>query len=148
MRNSKVKIQNIFFTFCILPFAFCISCNVPTLEAPECTEARTAVREFYSYHFAGEMQFAPEKLKQRERFLTEELIKSLPNAPTDRDPFTLTDDVPRAFRVGGCEVAEPQKRVIFGVLLFWKTDTRSEQREIKVEAVRLGDKWLINKISN
>ena len=34
------------------------------------------------------------------------------------------------------------------ILLFWKDDARSEQREIKVEAVKQNDKWLINNISN
>jgi hypothetical protein len=148
MLNSKFKIQNLVLTFCILHFAFCVSCSVPTLEAVECTEARTAVREFYSHHFAGEMQFTPANLKAKERFLSEEFLKSLPLESASRDPFTLTDDVPRAFRVGGCEVAESGKRVTFGVLLFWKSEIRTEQREIRVEAVKESDRWLINKISN
>ena len=135
--------------FCLLLTAYCsLACSVPKLESAECTEARIAVREFYSQHFGGEMRFSPENLKERQKFLTDELVKTLPDAPTDRDPFTLTDDLPRTFRVGGCETSEAGRRVGFEVLLFWKTDTRSEQREIRVEAVKQGDKWLINKISN
>jgi hypothetical protein len=134
--------------FCLLLAAFCsVNCSIPNLEKPECTEARQTVKEFYSYHFGNEMQFTPEHLEQRKRFLTLELINDLSGRTNGADPFTLTDDVPKAFRAGGCEVIEPNKRVEFGVLLFWKTDTRSEEREINVEAVRQDDKWLINKVS-
>lgn len=134
--------------FCLLLTANCsLSCSVPTLESPECTAARQTVRDFYSFHFGNDMQFSPENLKERERFLTADLVNNLQNAPTDKDPFTLTSDLPKAFRVGGCTVEEPKNLVNFGVLLFWRTDDRSEQREISVEAVRQNDKWLINKIS-
>jgi hypothetical protein len=135
--------------FCLLLSAFCLlSCSVPNLEAPECTEARQTLKEFYSFHFGNDMQPTPENLKERERFLTNKFINNLQTASGETDPFTLTDDLPRAFRVGGCQVVESQKRVVFGVLLFWKTDTRTEQRQINVEAVKQSDKWLINKISN
>jgi hypothetical protein len=33
-------------------------------------------------------------------------------------------------------------------LLFWKDDVRSEQQELKIEAVKQNDKWLISNISN
>ena len=84
----------------------------------------------------------------REKFLTEELKQNLAEqAEGKRDYFTATDDYPKAFRVGGCEAANENKTV-FEVVLFWKDDTRSEQREIKVETIKRNDKWLINKIFN
>ena len=134
--------------FCSLLTAYCsLACSIPNLEKPECTEARQTVKGFYSLHFAGDMLFTPENLEPKKKFLTAELVNELPPGRSDKDPFTLTDDLPRAFRVGGCTVVEPDKRVALGVLLFWRTDTRTEEREINVEAVRQSDKWLINRIS-
>lgn len=145
--KSAVSRRKILF-FCLLLTAYCsLSCSMPNLESPECTAARQTVKDFYSYHFGNDLQFTPEDLKEREKFLTGDLIKNLQSAPPGRDPFTLTNDSPKAFRVGGCEVVEPKNRVNFGVLLFWRTDDRNEQREINVEVVRQDDKWSINKVS-
>ena len=116
------------------------------MEKPECTESRNVVREFYSVHFDGEMKPSEEYLKRREKFLTADLRNIISkNLSDQRDYFTATDDYPKAFRVGGCEVIAPGK-TIFSVLVFWKTDTRSEQREIKVESVKENDKWLVGKV--
>lgn len=154
--KSEVRSQKLeagwrrLFLFCLLSSVFCLlSCgSVPNLEAPECAEARGVVKELYSYHFGNEMRFSPENLKQREKFLTPELYKNLQNSPPDADVFTTNNtDFPKAFRIGKCEVVEPAKTNV-EVLLFWKTDTRSEQREIKTEVVRQGDRWLVNKILN
>lgn len=133
--------------FCLLLTAYCLlGCSVPNLEKPECTESRNTVREFYSVHFGNDMKPSEDYLKLREKFLTIDLKNLISKTLSDkRDSFTATDDYPKAFRVGECEVVAPDK-TIFGVLFFWKDDTRSEQREIKVEAVKQNDKWLINKI--
>jgi hypothetical protein len=150
MQNSKLKIKNWLLVFCIFNFAFLIaSCgSLPTLEAPECEASRGVVKEFYSYHFGNEMKFSQENLKQREKFLTPEFFKSLQTLQTENDVFTTNGtDLPKAFRVGGCKVIEPAKTNV-EVLLFWKDDTRSEQKAINVEVVREGDKWLVNKILN
>lgn len=150
MQNSKLKIKNWVLIFCILHFAFLIaSCgSVPNLEAAECTESRGAVKDLYSFHFGNDMRFSPENLKQREKFLTPEYFKSLQNLQTENDVLTTGNtDFPKAFRVGACRVVEPTK-TNFEVLLFWKNDTRSEQKAINVEVVKQGDKWLVNKILN
>ena len=142
--------QRIFITLCLLLTAYCsLNCgSMPNLEAPECTEARGTVKEFYSYHFGNEMRFSQDNLRQREKFLTPEYIKSLQNVQTENDVFTTNNtDFPKAFRVGKCEVVGPAKTNI-EILLFWKTDTRTEQKAINVEVVREGDKWLINRIFN
>lgn len=136
--------------FCLALFAFFLaSCgSIPNLESPECDAARNTVREFYSIHFGNDMKPSKEYLEKREKFLTENwrffVSKNLNNA---FDYFTLTEDYPKAFRVSGCEVVAPDKTVL-SVLLFWKDETRSEQKEIKVEAVKQNDKWLINKVGN
>ncbi len=148
MENGKRKIKSWILAFCLLPFAFCLaSCgSIPNLEKPECTESRNTVREFYSVHFGNDMKPSAEYLKLREKFLTADLKSTVSkNLYGTRDYFTATENYPKAFRVGECEVAAPDKTV-FGVLLFWKTDTITEQREVKVEAVRENENWLINKI--
>lgn len=136
--------------FCLLLAACCLpSCSVPNLESPECTEARQTVREFYSQHFGGDMKFTPENIRAREKYLAPDFAWLLQKFVTDSDPFTLTpgDDLPKAFRVGSCKTIAPDKTGL-QVLLFWKDEARSEQREINVEAVRQNDKWLISNISN
>ena len=150
MQNSKFKIQNLAVIFCIFNFAFLIaSCgSIPNLEQPECTDSRLVAREFYSYHFGNEMKFSPENLKKREKFLTPDYFKSLQSVAGEDDIFTTNNtDFPKAFRVGGCKVVEPTKTNM-EVLLFWKDDTRSEQKAIHVEVIKQNDKWLINKILN
>lgn len=124
------------------------ACTVPSLESPACTESKNAVREFYSYHFGNEMKFSADGfLKQREKFLTPEFAKTIAASPEGTDPFTTaSDDIPKAFRVGECRELSPE-RTESNVLLFWRTDDRTEQREIKVEAVDRNDTWLVNKVS-
>ncbi len=130
----------------VLLIFFLSACSIPNLEKPECTEARDAVREFYSFHIGNDVKPSAENLKLREKFLSRQLFETLSaSTATSKDYFTGTDDYPRAFRVGSCEVISENKTVL-GVLLFWRDDARSEQREIKVEAVREDGKWLIDKV--
>lgn len=135
-----------FLLFCLLSFVFYLpACSVPNLEKPECTAARQTVREFYSYHFGNDMKPSKEYLEKRKKYLTENwnfFISKNINDP--HDYFTLSDDYPKAFRVGECEVVEPNKTV-FQVIFFWKDETRSEQRETKVEMIKENEQWLINR---
>ncbi len=126
---------------------FAAGCSIPNLEPPACTDSRTSVREFYSFHFGNDMRFSPENLKLRERFLTPDLSKKMKSMQEDFDPFTTgTSDFPKAFRVGECrEISAEQTE--FQVLLFWRDDTRSEQRVIKVTAAKQNEKWLVDTIS-
>jgi hypothetical protein len=136
------------FTFCLLLSAFA-ACSIPNLEKPECTAARQTVKEFYSFHFGGEMKPSKENLQKREKFLSDELKRALaaPETGTATDYFTRTDDYPKAFRIGECAAAN-ENRVVFQVVLFWKDDARSEQREVRVEAVKQNGKWLINSVGD
>ncbi|MGI8640854.1 MAG: DUF3828 domain-containing protein [Pyrinomonadaceae bacterium] len=143
----NVRLTKLFllFTFYFLLFTF--ACSIPNLEGNDCNEARNAVREFYSYHFGNDMKFTKENLKQREKFLTDKLKQKLENQPESAtDYFTATDDYPKAFRVGNCQEVETDKKVNLQVVLFWKSDTRSEQKEVHVEIIKNKDQWLINKI--
>lgn len=127
---------------------FAAGCSLPQLEPAECGESRPALREFYSTHFAGEMLFSKERLEERRRFLTDRFYGTLTTATGDADPFTSgTADLPRAFRIGSCE-KPAEGRTSFEVLLFWRDETRTEQRAITVEMERTGDAWLIDKVNN
>src|SRR5262245_25972058 len=101
MHNAKCKMRDLFLQFCILHFAlFIAGCSIPNLEDPACANARTAVREFYSFHFGNEMSFSTENLKNRERFLSPGFLETLSNEAEGTDPFTTgTSDLPKAFRV-------------------------------------------------
>lgn len=143
------KLRSLIFV-CLLLTAYCsLNCSIPNLETPECTEARNTVKEFYSYHFGNDMKFTKENLKPREKFLSNELKQKLASQPESAaDYFTATDDYPKAFRLGSCETVEPNKKVNMQIVLFWKTETRSEQREIQVEVIRESENWLINKVES
>ncbi|MEO5857734.1 MAG: hypothetical protein ABIR33_02175 [Pyrinomonadaceae bacterium] len=93
------------------------------------------------------MKFSDEVLKHREKFLTPEFAKSVAGSAAGTDPFTTgSEDIPKAFRVGDCREHSPE-RTESSVLLFWRTDERTEQREIRVEAIDRNDTWLVNKVS-
>lgn len=94
------------------------------------------------------MKFSQENLGLREKFLTPEFAGSLKNLQSENDIFTTNStDIPKAFRTGECEAVSPDK-TMFNVLLFWRDDVRSEQREIIVETVKQNDKWLISGVIN
>ena len=147
MHNSKCTTHNFLLPLCIVHFALCIvACSLPSLESPQCTEARDAVKRFYSLHFAGDMRPSTDALNARRVYLTEALAAELESqTETPRDYFTATDNYPKAFRVGEC-VAETDGRVHLDVMLLWRDDVSSDQKHIDVETVKTGDKWLIAKV--
>ena len=144
--------QNWLLVLCIVHCALCIAaCSMPNLEKPECSEAREAVRQFYSFHFGNDMRPTAESLKQRERFLTPELTasltKDLSSAAPAKDYFTASDQAPKTFKIGKCE-AKDADHADLQVQLYWRDDIETVQKEVHVEAVRTGGSWLINKVSN
>lgn len=144
--------------FYLLLFTFYLllcSCgvSVPNLEEPQCTEARNAVKRFYSFHFDNDMHPSLEYLELRDRFLTRNFrfmlgkgIGGLP-PPPPRDYFTATENYPKAFRVGECKLGSGTEASL-QVLLLWRDDTSSDQKEVHVDMVKVDDAWLINGISN
>ena len=132
-------------TVLVLPGA--TACSIPNLESPACTESKNALREFYSYHFGNDMRFSADGLKKREKYLSPELAAAVAGSKEGSDPFTTgTEDIPKAFRVGECREISPE-RTESNVLIFWRDDDRTEQREIRVETVDTNDTWLVNKVS-
>ena len=135
----------ILFSYALVYLA--VACSVPNLESATCVESRGSLREFYSFHFGNNLLFTPDDLKARERFLTPELAEKLRGSREGIDPFTTgTDDIPKAFRAGECRDISPE-RTLIEVVLFWRDDTRSEERKIKVEMARGGDAWLVDNIT-
>lgn len=93
------------------------------------------------------MKLSADNLKLRERFLTPDFASRLGKEKEGVDPFTTgTEELPKAFRDGECTEISSD-RADFNMLLFWKNDDRSEQRPIKIEVAKVGDKWLIDKVT-
>jgi hypothetical protein len=135
------------FVFLLPALGFLLfGCSIPTLEKPECVEAKDHVKQFYSFHFGSEIKPGAESLRAREKYLSPRLFDALSKQDsTARDYFTQSEEYPRAFRVGGCSLEAPD-RTVFEVLLFWRDGTDSRQMKILVEAVRGPDRWLIDKV--
>jgi len=97
------------------------------------------------------MHPSEEYLKLREEFIAPAYMKKLsadvsemPGSRTDH--FTATADLPKAFRVGSC-IAESDDKATLEVVLLWRDDTRNDQKEIRVETIKQGDKWLIASVN-
>ena len=132
----------------MLAACFQPACTIPNLEKPQCTAGRDVVKKFYSFHFGTDMGSSPENQKKREQFLTSSLISELAAAgETKRDYFTATEDFPKAFRVGECTLNSDEK-VTLQVLLLWRNDDRTQQKEVNAEAVNVDGRWLINRVFN
>lgn len=131
--------------FFLLPLLVVTSCSVPNLEPAECTESRDTVKQFYSWYLGNN---AEQRAKSPEMFSKYVADSQLTPADAETDPFVLTNDFPKAFRVGECTVVEPAKRTRFEVLLFWKDDARTEQSTIKVETEKIDNKWIIRSVTN
>jgi hypothetical protein len=137
------------FTFSLLP-----ACSIPNLEEQDCREARDRIREFYSFHFGNDMNLSEENIKLREKFLTARLRAdilndaiTLPVKTTEYFTAAPTDDLPKAFRIGECKVIQPGMEVQFDVLLFWKDDTRTEQKHVLTSLKKENENWLIDSVS-
>ncbi len=125
---------------------FGASCEIPVIESQDCSEAQIAVREFYSYHFDGDMAINAKELERLKKYMTPDAAKELEGTETENDIFTTnTADHPKAFRIGACEL-QPPDTARLSVLLFWRSDERTEQQEINVEAKKINGKWLFNKV--
>ena len=88
-----------------------------------------------------------ENLKARERFLTSDLFKSLTPATGPTDYFTKSEEFPKTFKMGKCELPQPDKANI-QVQIYWRDDAKTVQKEVIVETVNQKDAWLIYKVSN
>jgi hypothetical protein len=124
------------------------ACSVPNLESEPCRAARDTVKRFYSVHFANKISPMGEIEQGEISHLTERLATDLAASPAEgKDYFTQTEDFPMAFRVGSCS-SETDDMTIFQVVLLWRDDDRDDQSEVKVTALRSGNKWLIDRVAH
>ncbi len=132
---------------------FLNTCGVPNLESEPCSEARIEVKRFYSLHFANDMGLSPESLKLREPFLTQDLTRRLREiGTTNFDPFTLSNDHPRTFKIAKCRSLGEPARLEFQVQIYWRDDQSTIQKEVRVATVKASDtstnRWLIDSVTN
>lgn len=133
--------------FTVLLFAgICtsFSCSLPSLEKPECAQARDNVKQFYSWQIGTDSRERSSHPETARRFVSP-LFSSDPGN-VESDPFTLSATIPKTFRIGKCEVLDPDK-VKLQVQLLWRDEKESRQSDVNVEAVRSDDRWLIAKVT-
>jgi hypothetical protein len=124
----------------------CSSISLPSLEDPACTEARESARSFYSVHFGGDLKPTEESLKARSAALTGAFASRLrAENPQRIDPFTLTEDYPRAFKFGGCE-ARKDGAVELEVQLLWRDQNVTKQESVYAIMTKNDGRWLIDGI--
>lgn len=123
-------------------------CGVPNLESPECTEARVAVKQFYSFHFGNDMRPSAENFKLRERFFSKRFYSMLAVATeSDVDPFTMTREFPRTFKIGECKEMSPAS-VDFQIQLYWRDDEQTVQQEVMAKVIRENGPWLVDNVGS
>jgi hypothetical protein len=145
--NRQSRIKAVFIGVILGLAAISLSgCSVPNLETPQCVAARDAAKRFYSFYFGSDMN-ALENAKALSGFLTNELSSSLAGPKGKIDYFTASENFPKAFRVGAC-TSDSSDSATLQVVLLWRDDASSDQKEVQVEIVKRGDRWLINKVSS
>ena len=143
---NRIRRIGTLIVFSALLTSGCSSISVPSLEDPSCTEARETARSFYSLHFGGDLKPTAESLKARATGLTAEFGAQLQaENPQKVDPFTLTEDYPRAFKLGGCE-ARNDSEVVLEIQLFWRDDKVTKQESVNAVMVKRSGRWLIDGI--
>ena len=146
-RRGKQKLSLLFSSVISVAISFfAYGCSIPNLEKPECTEARDAVKQFYSFHFGNDMHPSAENLKMRERFLTPKLYERLSNqSPGAVDYFTGSDNYPRTFKIGACR-ANNHTDTDFNLQIYWRDDSATVQKTILVNAVEIKSEWKIDSV--
>jgi len=113
---------------------------------------QAVVNEFYKYHFAHDMGFTPESLKDRQSWLTPSLILAcrtyfaIPQNPDEvpfinGDPFTGTQEYPQRFSLGSAKVSKSEARI--EITFHWQ---ETDPRKATVVLKKLNGKWLIDDI--
>lgn len=142
MTNFISKTSALFLTAILL--TSCASISLPSLQDPSCEEAREFGRAFYSLHFATDLKPTEESLEERSAGLTERFAERVRSERTeDFDPFTLTTEHPRAFKLGACKANEDGS-VELEVQMLWRDSDVTKQESVNAIMVKRADKWLID----
>ncbi|MEZ5307352.1 MAG: hypothetical protein R2684_09430 [Pyrinomonadaceae bacterium] len=122
------------------------SCSQPILEPESCMAARDVVKRLYSIHMDGGVIKDSNSLDRIKPFLSDTLLEQIKGEiGKSFDYLTQTENFPKAFRVGGCKVVDGKPE--FSVLLFWKTEEKSTQREIIVSTTKT-EGWVVEKVKS
>ena len=138
------------FVFLLIAFGFCSAVHAD--EKPQNPDAASIVKQFYEFHFAHDMGFTPDAVKQRSNWLTPEMIEAcrayfaMPQNPDEPpiingDPFTGTQEYPQSFSVGDTKAAKDATRV--DVTFHWK---EAPSRKAVVVLKSINNKWVIDDI--
>ena len=112
----------------------------------------SVVKEFFTFHFSNDMGFTQEAVKQRNAWLTPEMIEAcrayfaIPQNPDEPpyingDPFTGTQEYPETFTVGPARSKKTTARV--EISFHWKG---APTRKAAVLLNKVDGKWLIDDI--
>lgn len=120
------------------------SCSIPNLEGQQCTEARDAVREFYSWYMGTDAAVREKQRDVYNRYIASDFHST---AVTDNDPFYLSDTTPTTFKIGKCEQKD-DSHITIQIQLYWRQDRKTDQKEVYANVTKSGDKWLIDKVES
>jgi hypothetical protein len=135
----------------LLLIAFLLA-SVIYAEKSQNPDAASTVKQFYDFHFAHDMGFTTDNVKQRSTWLTPEMIEAcrayfaMPQNPDEPplingDPFTGTQEYPQSFSVGDTKSTKESTRV--DVTFHWK---EAPSRKAVVVLKSINNKWLIDDI--
>ena len=143
--NKPLEIRKALFTVCLMLIACCVSsCSMPSLETPQCNEARDSVKEFYSWYLGTDAEM---RSRQRD-FYDRYVSRTFDPAQRDGlDAFFLSDTTPTTFKVGKCEVTDDTHAKV-QVQLYWRQERKTDQKEIYVKTVKSEDTWLIESVDS
>ena len=145
-KGGKPKLSLLFFAaISVVTSFFAFGCSIPSLEKPECTQARDTVKQFYSWYLGTDVDVRSRQPEIYEKYISPSFVYDPKKRETD--PYFLTNDFPKTFKIGKCEAPESNKATL-QVQLYWRDDAKTVQKDLHVEAIKTGDVWLINKISN
>ncbi|MBK8302031.1 MAG: hypothetical protein IPK98_00925 [Chloracidobacterium sp.] len=94
------------------------------------------------------MRPSADNFKARERYLTPRYFAALATYPEkERDPFTLTTEYPRTFKLAECKAASPDS-IDLKIQLYWRDDTKTVQQEVQANFVKQDGKWLLDGVGS
>lgn len=123
------------------------------------SDAAATVRAFYAFHFKHNYDYLEPALKQRRRWLDENLYKLLlaelkkSEESTKRnevpdlngDPFTNSQEYPNSFQIGKSK--QTADRAIVEVFFIWKEKRKViDKKRVEVELVNRNNAWKISNI--
>lgn len=120
------------------------SCSIPNLEAPQCSEARDTVKEFYSWYLGTDADMRSRQRVVYDRFVSPTFRTD--NAGAD-DPFFRSSTLPTTFKIGKCESTTDSKARM-QVQLYWREDGKTDQKDVFTELTKTGERWLIDKVES